>query len=567
MEKNTIVAIVLSLVVILAWNFLYVMPQQQRLEEQQARMREQQAQTPSPVAPVQPQMPVTTGIPSAGISPRALNEQAEKIVVETPLLRVTLSAQGGRALSWQMLAHKAADGQPVELVSDDARQRGQLPLEVFTGNAALDEELNTGLYQASLPSLRLNAADEAKSLTLTYATAQAGTFTKELTFHADSYLVDMTLKFLDPSKAAGTLAVVWGPGLGANLETVAGFEPEVASVAGNVKVVRDLVKKVDGMVTHNNIEWAAINQKYFTAAFFPAAQTNSLSMNRLSLQAQGEKKKIEPIREILIGVGQPLEAGTCRVSFYAGPKALQELKFAHQGFERLIDYGTFGFIAAPLAQFMNYLYGHVKNYGVVIIVLTVLIKIIFFPLTHKSYSSMKKMQDIQPQMRALQEKYKGDRQRLNQEMMKLYGEKGVNPMGGCLPMLLQIPVFFALYQTLSQSIELRGASFLWVSDLSATETIFFKPLVLLMGASMFLQQSMTPTTVADQRQAQMFKLMPIMFTAMFWNFPAGLVLYWFMNNILTIGQQYLINKSGAKKAPSKWQSEADEKSPSRKRRK
>ena len=150
--------------------------------------------------------------------------------------------------------------------------------------------------------------------------------------------------------------------------------------------------------------------------------------------------------------------------------------------------------------------------------------------------------------------------------MKLYKERGVNPMGGCLPMVLQIPVFFALYQTLSQSIELRGASFLWISDLSAPETIFFKPLVLMMGASMFLQQSMTPTA-ADNKQAQMFKFMPILFTAMFWNFPSGLVLYWFMNNILTIGQQYLINKSAGK--PSKKSRNTDEEtaSTSRKRRK
>jgi YidC/Oxa1 family membrane protein insertase len=150
--------------------------------------------------------------------------------------------------------------------------------------------------------------------------------------------------------------------------------------------------------------------------------------------------------------------------------------------------------------------------------------------------------------------------------MKLYKQEGVNPMGGCLPMVLQIPVFFALYQTLSQSIELRGAPFLWIPDLSASETLFFKPLVLLMGVSMFWQQSITPTT-GDPKQAQMFKFMPLLFTAMFWSFPSGLVLYWLINNILTIGQQYLINKSGKK--PSKAKEKDNEQTPSssRKRRK
>jgi YidC/Oxa1 family membrane protein insertase len=179
---------------------------------------------------------------------------------------------------------------------------------------------------------------------------------------------------------------------------------------------------------------------------------------------------------------------------------------------------------------------------------------------------MKKMQDIQPEMKKLQEKYKDDKQRLNQEMMTLYKEKGVSPMGGCLPMVLQIPVFFALYQTLSQSIELRGAAFLWISDLSATETLFFKPLVLMMGASMFLQQSMTPTA-ADNKQAQMFKFMPIMFTAMFWSFPSGLVLYWLTNNILTIGQQYLINQKGKTPAKKSKDHQEDTSSTSKKRRK
>ena len=186
---------------------------------------------------------------------------------------------------------------------------------------------------------------------------------------------------------------------------------------------------------------------------------------------------------------------------------------------------------------------------------------------------MKRMQELQPHMKSLQEKYKNDRQKLNQEMMKLYKEKGVSPMGGCLPMVLQIPVFFALYQTLSQSIELRGAAFLWMTDLSAPETVSFlqgsfaepylRPLVLLMGASMFYQQSMTPTA-ADNKQAQMFKFMPILFTAMFWNFPSGLVLYWFMNNILTIGQQYLINKGGSK--PSKKLDDEKQETPTKSRK-
>ncbi|GAK48820.1 membrane protein oxaA [Candidatus Moduliflexus flocculans] len=569
MEKNTILAIVLSLVIIIAWNFLYIMPQQKRLEQQKAAQQQTQTQensgSTSPVAQTVPVTPNTPAIPIA-TAPRALREEAQDVVIETPLLHLTLSTQGARLTSWKTLAYNGSDGEPVEFVSDDARQRGQFALEVFTGNAQLDEELNSALYQPSETSVKVNPTDEAKTVTLTYATTTAGTFAKEFMFRADSYKVDVTLKFLAPPADVKSITTVLGPGMGKNLETVASFMPEIVSTTGiQTKPIRDAAKKIDGLLTHNNVSWAAMNEKYFTMAFFPASANNTLSINKIALQPKDEKEKIAPIREILMGVSQPLEAGKCSLSVYAGPKALKELEHAYQGFERLIDYGTFGFIAAPLAGFMTYLYAYLKNYGLVIIVLTVLIKIVFYPLTHKSYTSMKKMQDLQPQMRSLQEKYKNDKQQLNQAMMELYKEKGVNPMGGCLPMLLQMPVFFALYQALSQSIELRGASFLWIADLSASETLFFKPLVLLMGVTMFAQQAMTPTTVADNRQAQMFKFMPIMFTAMFWNFPAGLVLYWLMNNVLTIGQQYLINKTG--NTPKTKAKETSDDKPSRRRRK
>jgi YidC/Oxa1 family membrane protein insertase len=235
---------------------------------------------------------------------------------------------------------------------------------------------------------------------------------------------------------------------------------------------------------------------------------------------------------------------------------------------------------------MNFVYGiiekglqgmpdRIKSYGLVIICVTILIKILFYPLTYKSFQSMRKMQDLQPKLKVLREKYK-DKQQQQQEMMKLYKQEGVNPMGGCLPMVLQIPVFFALFRVLSNSIELWGKPFLWINDLSAHEALpllgpagdYFRPLVLMMGASMFLQQSMTPTA-GDPKQAQMFKFMPIIFTALFWNFPSGLVLYWFMNNILTIGQQYLIKKGGEKfsKTKTKESESKEATSSSRKRRK
>lgn len=566
MDKNAILAIVLSLLVLLAWQQLFIAPQQKKLQEEQARQAElaqQEGQTtgessPSPAQQVQntPQ-----ALPSTErLQKRQLDERAEEIRVITPLIEAAISTQGARISSWKVLAHKDMSGNPVELVSTDAHEWLQYPLEIYTGDAAFDEEVNAGIYQSSADRLQLQPGDAPATVSLTYQTQQGLQFTKELRFSPDSYRVEVTLKFSEPVQNMTAISTVLGPGLGVDLEESRQFEAGIVTkTSAAAKPIRETAKKIDGLVTHQGIEWAALNRKYFTTALFAGDANNTLSIHKIPMQAADAETKIEPIRQIVIGLSQSLVSGETHLAFYAGPKERAQLTQAYDGFQRLIDYGFFGFIAEPLAVFMTFLYARVfSNYGVVIIILTILIKILFYPLTHKSFSSMKQMQDLQPHMKVLQEKYKNDRQKLNQEMMKLYKEKGVSPMGGCLPMLLQIPVFFALYQTLSQSIELRGAAFLWMSDLSAPETIswlqgsfaapYLRPLVILMGVSMFYQQSMTPTA-ADNKQAQMFKFMPILFTAMFWNFPSGLVLYWFMNNILTIGQQYLINKSGNK--PSK----------------
>ncbi len=194
-----------------------------------------------------------------------------------------------------------------------------------------------------------------------------------------------------------------------------------------------------------------------------------------------------------------------------------------------------------MLQFLNIINGVVHNFGLAIILLTLAIKIVTFPLTQKSMVSMKKMSTLQPKMQALREKYKGDKELLNKANMELYKQEGVNPLGGCLPMLLQIPIFFALYKTLLLAIELQGAPFmLWIADLSLKDPYYITPV--LMGATMFLQQKMTPSTVTDPLQKKIFTYMPLVFTFLFLTFPAGLVIYWLTNNVLTIAQQYVINK-------------------------
>jgi YidC/Oxa1 family membrane protein insertase len=221
-----------------------------------------------------------------------------------------------------------------------------------------------------------------------------------------------------------------------------------------------------------------------------------------------------------------------------------------------INFGFTNVIAKPLHLTLRFLYRYVKNYGIAIIILTILIKIIFWPLTHKSYKSMKEMQKLQPLMKKMREKYKNDKAQMNRELMGLYKTYKVNPMGGCLPMVIQIPVFFALFRILGTAIELRHAPFfLWINDLSSPDRLFHFPfsipfmsppygipvLTLLMGASMFIQQKLTPTP-GDPAQAKMMLFLPLIFTVMFINFPSGLVLYWLTNNLISIGQQYRIKR-------------------------
>jgi YidC/Oxa1 family membrane protein insertase len=247
-----------------------------------------------------------------------------------------------------------------------------------------------------------------------------------------------------------------------------------------------------------------------------------------------------------------MDKGMASGRLFFGPKQTEVLKSLDINAQKIIDFGWFDIIAKPLIWALNMMNKVTHNYGIDIIILTILIKIIFYPLTVKSSTSMKKMQKLQPIIVKLKEKYKDDKAKLNQEMMGIYKREGVNPMGGCLPMVIQIPVFFALYKALSGAIELRHAHFLWwMNDLSAPEDLFtfhvagyalpIRILPLIMGVTQVIQQKMTPTT-ADPMQEKIMLLMPIVFTFLFWSFPSGLVLYWLINNVISIAQQYYINK-------------------------
>ncbi len=290
---------------------------------------------------------------------------------------------------------------------------------------------------------------------------------------------------------------------------------------------------LEGEVTYKgDLLWTAFQNKYFAIAMMPED----------GIKSSFVKKENEKDMYIGFNFESVQSVANVQYTLYIGTKELELLESMPNKLFRLIDYGWFGnkfaFLVKPILKSLNFFYGLTGNYGWSIIFLTFVIKTIFFPLTHKSFKSMKGMQKIQPYVKVLQERYKDDRQKMNEEMIGLYRKHKVNPLGGCLPMLLQIPVFIALYHALFFSIELRGAPFmLWITDLSKSDPYFVTPV--LMGATMFLQQRLTPS-VADPIQQKIFLMLPIVFTFLFITFPSGLVVYWTVNNLLTIAQQYYI---------------------------
>ncbi|MBI2876444.1 MAG: membrane protein insertase YidC [Candidatus Tectomicrobia bacterium] len=489
---------------------------------------------------------------SPGVLPRPLaGEEAagsageQEYVVDTALTRVVFSNRGGQIKALYLKEYRDKHHRPVNLVVD--RAGGAFPLHLRSGSERLDWQINFANYQASSPRLQLSPSSPTGTLVLSYRNASGWEVVKSYHFKYNSYAMglDISIRNLPQDEHWRVYQVLWGYGIPRNPSQDGGeLQPREPKLFLNDKLVKEEGNGSGQTKHYGNISWVAIDNKYFVVALVPQ-QTFSTAV----VEREGKERRA-------IGLEFVRESSTLsnRLQIYAGPKEINMLKSQGAYLERVIDYGWVDFLARPLLQILKYFYQYLGNYGVAIILLTVLIKIAFSPLSHKSFKSMQSMQRIQPKIKELQERYGNDRQKLNQEMMNLYRQYKVNPLGGCLPMLLQIPVFFALYYVLQDAIELRKAPFFWwVQDLSEKDPYYIYPI--LMGITMFIQQKMTPQT-GDPRQNQIMMFMPLIFTVLFLNFPAGLVIYWLVNNILTIGQQYTTMKlMGAAPAPSKVGSE------------
>lgn len=542
MEKRALIAVVISLVVLVLYQEVVLKRLYPPPTEEEA------GSEPSPMAPPPVNPEAQAPLPDEAIAAQPKEKparDAQRVRVETDLYVATFTAAGARLESFQLKNYRTTvdpDSPLQETVIPG--QQGELPFGVELRGTSVEVLSDTAaVYTASLGSLTLNG-NESGSVDFTWH-GEPVTLQKRFTFHGDHYEFATVVTAQNVPPEYGEIGITWTKAL--ELTPPPGAESvydKAALLDGRKLVEFTFDKLATGVVQTGNIGWAGFSGRHFLAAIMPTEPQNPRVWLKLRDHTVEEK------------VLFPISAGAtaAKADVYIGPKDFDALETVGHDLSRAVALGWFWFIALPLLHVLKFLNRFTGNYGVDIILMTVVIKVLFIPLTKRSFESMRAMQKLQPQIAKIREKYKDDSETLNKETMELYRRHKVNPLGGCLPMVLQIPVFIGLYSALMNAVELRHAPFiLWINDLSAPDRLGtlqlpfvqhpgIPVLTLLMGVSMFLQQWMSPSA-GDPQQQKVMMIMPLMFTFMFVNFPAGLALYWLVNNVLTIAQQYYINRT------------------------
>jgi YidC/Oxa1 family membrane protein insertase len=539
-------AILISFVILLGYQYFFIGPAQEQVAPEQTSEQAQPEQQPpqAQITAPPPQVQTQPAVPQP--APAAVQRPAQEVKIDTELYTATISENGGVITSFLLKdfrEERDKDAAGVNLVKTDQTQG--YPLS-FSWGSVVDR--NT-LYTFDSTEVQFDSTTNKATLTLRGTSPGGLEITRTFHFDRTNYLIDHQVTVVNNSGqvlqgAAGLHQINLPFG---KITKASNWLFRGPSMFGEAGLQRFKLKEFeDGPQTVKSaIDWVAYEGTYFMTGIIPTQNSQSITMNAVeelvTIDLQGALETLAP------GA-----TNTYDYKLFYGPKKLTMLNEVGFNLGKIVYFGWFDIIAKPMLYLLNWFYSVVHNYGVAIILVTIILKAIFWPITQKGLKSMKNMQKLQPKVVKLKEKYKDDPTRMNQEMMSLYKTYKVNPLGGCLPMVLQIPVFFALYKVLLQSIELRHAPFmLWINDLSAPDRLYLgfdlpylgglPVLTLLMGASMFLQQKMTPTT-ADPTQAKIMMFLPLIFTVMFVNFASGLVLYWFVNNLLSILQQYLINR-------------------------
>ncbi|MBW1670839.1 MAG: membrane protein insertase YidC [Deltaproteobacteria bacterium] len=481
------------------------------------------------------------------VDTKAPLRKVRDITVETDLYQLVFSERGGTVKKYllkQYLATLTDNAPPVNLI-DVSPPHLPLGLQMESQPPV---DLSSQFFEPDKEGLKLTQAGEEAQLKFTCNMSNGIKITREYTFHQGSYWIDLSVYLSGAGTIPGSLCLYNKPGENTNRFTFAG-----PAYYGNDSLREVKLDDIGEKHTYTGpVDWIGYGDDYFITALIPIVSEGPWNILIEKKEADGlAESRLTALKPSPKGAGQGVEV--LNLGIYFGPKDIDRLNALGHNLSKAINFGWFDPIAKPLLYFLKFLYRYIHNYGLAIIIVTILIKVAFWPLAQKSAKSMKTMQKLQPKMAKLKEKYGKDKEKMNKELMQLYKTYKVNPMGGCLPMLLQIPVFFALYKVLLQSIELRHAPFtLWINDLSAPDRLMIPGvnipylggipvLTLLMGLSMFLQQKLSPSSL-DPMQARMMQFLPVIFTCMFVNFPSGLVLYWLINNVLSIAQQHYVNK-------------------------
>ncbi|MBF0345778.1 MAG: membrane protein insertase YidC [Nitrospirae bacterium] len=528
MEKRALIAISLSVLVLILYQYFYVRPQMKNMphpREVQTNTPKNPAATTTPATTPAQNTQTQTQQKTTSVAPTPVTSDKEKLIrVESKLYVAVLSSKGGVVKSFTLKDYKENNDNAISLykadtivpsmtigTKDQTSSASSInPITLLSFDFAT-EASDSILSQTEKKQLVFEFAKDGKRIIRTY------------TFYGDNYKIDLKDEVSGLSPYYITLgsdfyddsAVSYGAHVG----------PVILQDMDRIEVKTD--KKLDAAFPYTgNIKWIASENKYFVGAIVPLTKAAESLIWKKDDKILVGLKNTEPVTEYLI---------------YMGPKKYDTLKSLNVSLEHVVDFGFFSFIARPLFWALLFINSFMGNYGWSIILLTLVIRVPFIPLISKGQRSMKKLQKVQPLMNEIRERHKKDPQRMQREIMELYKKHKVNPMGGCLPIVIQIPVFFALYKVLLVAIELRSAPFMfWVRDLSSKDPYYILPII--MGITMLIQQKMTPTSM-DPTQNKVMMFMPIIFTFMFLSFPSGLVLYWLISNVLSIVQQFYINKT------------------------
>mgnify|MGYP001195238514 CR=1 FL=1 len=465
------------------------------------------------------------------------------IKVDTDLLTLTINTTGGDIRELKFNNHQADDSQGKYILMTDVGN----PLFYVAQSGLLGKGLPThkSKYVSAQQSYQMNS--DKLIVPLIYENLEV-TVKKIYEFNRDSYLINTKFEITNKSKDILSPSAYFQfvhDGISsqgsAMMPTFTGPAFFTEKEKFDKLDFSDVDKKAFSKI--GNDGWIGIIQRYFAASWILPGDSEREFYTKKIAEDMYSVGLISKLPDILEG-----QTITFSTSLFAGPQAKESLNQAALGMNYVVDYGILHFIASPLFSVLTGIHKIVSNWGLSIILLTVLIKLMFYPLSAASYKSMGQMRELAPRLQSMKEKFGDDKQKMQQAMMELYKTEKINPLGGCLPILVQIPVFIALYWVLLGSVELRGASFMWLSDLSKPDTLFgnlwilpIGPLPILMAASMFLQMKLNPKPT-DPMQARLMLMMPIIFSFFFFFFPAGLVLYWLVNNILSIAQQWHVNK-------------------------